>query len=433
MNFDWYSLDAIALIPLGLIGFIRWGMWSVRKLIGFTYKAQPARGYSVPVSIVTPVYKETPAAFEAAVDSWLANKPQEIIAVIDIVDEACAEIFKRKAAETVGVDMKLIMTDVPGKRPALALGIRSASCDIVALIDSDTLWEPDAMPKLIAPFENPKVAGVTCRQAVDNPRTLGEKLSSLIFELRYADELPFLAVGDQGFSCLSGRTAVYRRPVLLPLLDQMVHETFWGRPCISGEDKRLTYLVQAAGHKTRYQDSVTVTTFAPPKLSTLLKQKVRWTRNSWRADLRALTQRWVWKRPVLAFYLVDKCVSAVTTLIAPLFLAVALYLGEYSLAGLIVIWWLISRFLKAAPYLQKYPKDIWIVPVFVIFGFVQAVLRIFALATMNRQGWMTRGHATAPQQRLSRAAVTAGAYLATGSVMALVVLTVVGYRQLAVP
>jgi hypothetical protein len=44
-------------------------------------------------------------------------------------------------------------------------------------------------------------------------------------------------------SCLSGRTVAYRRSVALEVLPELVNETFFGRPCVSGDDGRLTWLV----------------------------------------------------------------------------------------------------------------------------------------------------------------------------------------------
>jgi len=249
---DWLGI-AIVAVPIGLIGFIRWGSWLIRKIVGFFYVAEPARGHTGRVSIVTPVYQEDPRIFEVALDSWVASKPHEIIAVIDEADQACARLFAGKASQTQGVSLRLITTAVPGKRPALAQGVLAAEGELVALVDSDTIWEPDCLPKLTSPFAYPEVGGVTCRQRVYLPTTLSQKLTSLIFELRYADEMRFLGKMDQGFSCLSGRTALYRRDAILPYLDDLVNETFWGRQCISGDDKRLTYLLQAQGYKTRFQ------------------------------------------------------------------------------------------------------------------------------------------------------------------------------------
>jgi hyaluronan synthase len=210
----------------------------------------------------------------------------------------------------------------------------------------------------------------------------------------------------------------------------MLNEKFWGRQCISGEDKRLTYLVQGNGYKTAYQDNVEVTTFCETSLLNLLKQKIRWTRNSWRADLRALTQRWLWRRPVLAFYLLEKSISAFTILVSPIVFGIALYTGNLILAGSIIIWWMISRFLKSLPYLQKNPRDLWMVPLFVVLGFVLGLLKIYALMTMNRQGWLTRQASTrtVPAAQ-SRVVATLAPYLGTGGAVVILFLSVLGYLR----
>lgn len=434
MGAYWFEGAAIYL-PLGIIGVVRWAVWILKKLVGFLYRAESAGGdlgassCGLGVSIVTPVFQEDVQAFSMSLDSWISNRPREIIAVIDSSDTECARLFEQRASVTTETRLRLIVTSEPGKRPALARGILEARGSIVALVDSDTIWEPHSLPSLTVPFLDEKVGGVVPRQEIYQPKTLSQKLSSLIFELRYADELPFLGKMDQGFSCLSGRTALYRRAALIPILDEMVHERFFGRPCISGEDKRLTYLVQSRGYRTKFQGNVTVHTFAPPDLATLLKQKTRWTRNSWRADLRALTQGWLWRRPVLAFYLLDKSVAGFTVLISPMFLGLAIYLHHWPIAVAIPIWWLVSRFIKALPYLQRRPKDLWIVPVFVVLGFLLGVIKIFTLVTLNKQGWLTRERPDAARRSSKIMLSPAISYLATGAMLTLLFLGVIGYSR----
>ena len=80
-------------LPLGIIGFWRWGTWLVRKLVSTFYK--PSRqAYQASVSVVTPVYNEDPEVFRQALASWRANSPLEIIAVIDHTDKRCIEKFE---------------------------------------------------------------------------------------------------------------------------------------------------------------------------------------------------------------------------------------------------------------------------------------------------------------------------------------------------
>jgi hypothetical protein len=44
--------------------------------------------------------------------------------------------------------VEVIPIDIPGKRPALAVGVDASSTDIVVLVDSDVIWEPDVLAKL---------------------------------------------------------------------------------------------------------------------------------------------------------------------------------------------------------------------------------------------------------------------------------------------
>ena len=98
---DWYPF----LIPLGLIGIWRWGVWLTKKTFGLFYQAKKA-GFRASVSVVTPVYNENPQTFTSALESWKRNKPNEIIAVIDYTDKTCIKIFKDFAKKTRFVKIK---------------------------------------------------------------------------------------------------------------------------------------------------------------------------------------------------------------------------------------------------------------------------------------------------------------------------------------
>ncbi|MEB0015085.1 chitooligosaccharide synthase NodC, partial [Glaciimonas sp. Cout2] len=77
---------------------------------------------------------------------------------------------------------------------------------------------------------------------------------------------------------MSGRTAVYRRAAVLPVLDHLENEFFLGRRCISGDDGRLTWLVLASGYKTVHQASARALSMFPTGFRAFVKQRVRWSR-----------------------------------------------------------------------------------------------------------------------------------------------------------
>lgn len=380
--------------PLGVIGAWRWGMWLWQKVIGLGYRplktGQPLnRQYSL--SIITPVYNEDTEVFRRALDSWQRNEPDEMIAVIDASDTDNVAVF-REVAPSFRKAL-LIITEIPGKRPALAEGIRAATSEIVALSDSDTLWDADIAPLLLAPFDNPSIGGVAPRQAVLAPRTLSEQLFSIRLDLRYLQEYPYLMVVGDALTCLSGRTAVYRRDALLPLLDDLVFETFLGSRCISGEDKRLTSLVLSNGWRVRYEKNACVRTFGTPDLRTYFSQNLRWGRNSWRTDLRLMTQGWVWRRePFFAYHLIDRAIQPFTLLLGPTFFGLSLALGQYSAALILFLWWMVSRTIKLLPHLRQYPKHLLVVPAYIVTTYLLALIKIYALFTLNYQSWITRWH-----------------------------------------
>lgn len=375
------------LVPLGVIGIWRWSVWMIKEIVGLHYQPK-TKPYKAEVSIVTPVYNEDPKVFTAALESWKKNKPAEIIAVIDYTDKACIRIFEKFKKTFSGA--VLIVTKIPGKRQALADGIKEARNEIVALVDSDTIWAEDVMENGLPPFNDAKMAGVATYQSVLNPKTFAQKIFDVQLDLRYKHEYPFLAASGDALVCLSGRTAFYRKEIITPMLDDLVNEKFLGKPVISGDDKRLTYLVLKAGYKVAYQNNSHVYTPGMESLRAYLKQRLRWTRNGLRADLGAIFNGWPLKHPALLFFQVDKFLQAFVVILSPIYFFVSLYLQLWVAAGVIFCWWFVSRAIKIHPYLSKNPKNIYILPGYVVYSFFTGLLKIYAFFTLNTQGWITR-------------------------------------------
>lgn len=386
------SQSLIVFIPVGLIGGWRWAVWLMRNLIGSYYHSVDPTGSPLSLSIVTPVYNEDPQLFRTALDSWAANLPQQLIAVIDYTDTDCIAVFHEFVSQhhNRDIDFQLVVTQKPGKRAALADGILASTMDIVALVDSDTIWADDIRELILPPFADGAVGGVGTRQNVLKPQTLSQRLFDVYLDLRYLDEIRFLAAAGDALTCLSGRTAVYRRSAVTPLVDELVNETFLGKPVISGDDKCLTHLVQRDGWKVCYQSNARVYTPGAERIRVFLRQRLRWSRNSWRADLRALSGKWLWKRRALAFQLLDRLVQPVTTLIAPTYFILSLFYQQWLTTIILLVWWFISRTLKIWPHLKRRRSNIIILPAYIFTSYWFAVMRIYAFFTMNEQGWITR-------------------------------------------
>jgi cellulose synthase/poly-beta-1,6-N-acetylglucosamine synthase-like glycosyltransferase len=368
--------------PLGILGLIRWSLWLVRRVPAVLYT--PIVGdYRLPMSIVVPVYQEDPEVFETAINSWLANKVAEVILVIDVTDSACIAIARR-------YPVSVLLTEVPGKRDALRKGWNAASTDLVALVDSDTIWAPDVYAEVCKPFADPRVGGVGTRQNVYRPHGFLARITDMFLDHRYYDENACQSYVGQAVSCLSGRTAIYRRALLMEIERDFMHETFWGVQCLSGDDKRLTTLILERGHLTYMQRSALVWSTFPTGWKQFRSQRLRWARNTWRSDLRALSHGWSWRHPFLAYTMLDKAVSCFTLLVGPSYLVYSLITQRWLFVAVLAIWWQVSRSAKLLPHLRRQPSSFFIILGYVVVSWVMALIKIRALVTIRQQRWLTR-------------------------------------------
>ncbi|GAA0930157.1 glycosyltransferase [Pseudonocardia zijingensis] len=368
--------------PLGVLGLIRWGTWLVRRIPAVLYKPV-INEHRLPLSIVVPVYQEDPEILATAIESWLANDVEEVILVIDASDTTCQDVAAR-------YPVTVLITDVPGKRDALRRGWRAARTELVALVDSDTIWADDVAVEVAKPFADPRIGGVGTRQSVYGSRGFLARITDMFLDHRYFDENAAQSLLGKAVSCLSGRTAVYRRELLLDIEDDFMNETFWGVQSLSGDDKRLTTLVLERGHLTYMQRTAEVWSTFPDRWRTFFRQRLRWARNTWRSDMRALSKPWVWRHPFLAYTMIDKGVSSFTLLLGPIAMGYALVTQNWILAGVLLLWWQVSRAAKLAPHIRRRPSSFFFVLGYVVVSWLMAIIKITALVTIRKQAWLTR-------------------------------------------
>jgi hyaluronan synthase len=367
-------------------------MYRPIKGVKITGKNRPS------VSIVTPVYNEDPVLFEKALQSWIANGVDEIIAVIDKSNVRHIVNFERNYIRKKhgSTKLRMIVTPKPGKRAALADGISRAKGDIIALVDSDTVWDGQVIAKSLPYFTNPAIGAVTVAQRISNPDTISNVLFDMLLWNRYAEEVPFLLGMGNAFNTLSGRTAIYRREALLndkhDNMHHLRHEFFLGTRGVSGDDKRLTHLILEQGWHIAYAKGATVYTQGLGNARTFLKQRLRWTRNGWRASLRAVKDGWIFKHPALAYFVIDGFLQPFFMLLGPIAFVVACLSKEWLVASILVAWWVASRLIKLFGYFRAHPKRIIYLPSYILYTYTNALLKIYALGTLVEHSWATRGH-----------------------------------------
>jgi hyaluronan synthase len=243
------------------------------------------------------------------------------------------------------------------------------------------------------PFADPRVGAVSTRQSVHRPGwNVWRRVADWMIDLRYLDYVP--ATGMAGaVVCVSGRTAAYRRSAVLPVLEHLEHEFFLGRRCVAGDDGRLTWLVLASGYKTVYQRNARALSMFPNSFRAFCKQRVRWSRNSYRCYLTAAWNGWLWRVPLVSQVTVLQILFTPVTMFAAVYYVTTAAYGERGTTALVytLIWVLLGRAIRSASHLRRRPVDILLLPVVALtIAFVALPIKAYALVTMNKQGWLTR-------------------------------------------
>ncbi len=373
--------------PIGIAGFIVWSLWLYR-FVGSRLARPVVNEFRTTTSVVVPSYREDPDILIQCLATWLGNNPSEVILVVDEADVECL----RRLATVTDPRLRTIAFRHEGKRSALGVGIRAARGEIVVLSDSDTLWASDLLSAVQMPFVDPQVGAVGTQQNVYQRATsIWRRIADWMVNLRYYDYVP--AMGRKGgVICISGRTAAYRRSVIVPVLPNLEHEFFLGRRCVAGDDGRLTWLVLASGYKTMHQSSARALSMFPDTFRAFVKQRVRWSRNSARTYLTALWKGWLWRVPFVSK------VTVLQILLTPVTMALTLgYLLfsrlEFTPKGamLAASWLLIGRGVRGFSHLRRHPAEVFLLPLFaLVVIFVALPIKAYAILTMNKQGWLTR-------------------------------------------
>ncbi len=385
-NFLDIFLLGLQYTPMGLIGLWRWSIWLYKKFLSLFYKNYRSN-FTSNLSIVTPVYNEDPAIFEKALISWINEKPNEIIAIIDYTDKNCIHVFKTYQKNYSFLRLKI--TKIPGKRQSLYSGIVMSRHPIVALVDGDTIWEKNIKSKLLAPFENSKIGGVSTRQSVYNPSSIPAKLFDLDLDLRYLNDYRFISFTSDILYCLSGRTAVYRRKALMEVKETLINETYNNRKVISGDDKSLTFQIQKKWH-TYHQEEARVYTSPFDNYFKYINQRVRWSRNSWRYHFRFIKQAFKTKNFFFFFYLLDKSIQPFVLMYGLICFLTYILTNNSTMIILMLIWLLLSRSLKVTRHFREKPQDIILLPLFMLSNYVTGIITLYALFTLNTHNWITR-------------------------------------------
>ncbi|SED79300.1 Glycosyltransferase, catalytic subunit of cellulose synthase and poly-beta-1,6-N-acetylglucosamine synthase [Streptomyces sp. 3213] len=263
---------AAGLTVVGVAVMSRFGMMLI--LARRHYRQRNKRRFSWgptvtrPVTVIVPAYNEKECIANTLESLAKSTHPIEIIVVDDGSSDGTSEIA-REAARSFGMDnVRVIRQENAGKPAALNNGVRSASYDIVVMMDGDTVFEPDTVRQLVQPFADPEVGAVAGNAKVGNRNTvIGawqhiEYVMGFNLDRRMYDLLRCMPT-------IPGAIGAFRREAVLQV-GGMSEDTL-------AEDTDITIAMHREGWRVVYQEHARAWTEAPASLKQLWSQRYRWS------------------------------------------------------------------------------------------------------------------------------------------------------------
>jgi cellulose synthase/poly-beta-1,6-N-acetylglucosamine synthase-like glycosyltransferase len=249
----------IVIRVLLLIGFAR----AHRRLPSFVALCPP--GFAPDVSVVIPAYNEE-AGIAATVQSMVGSRYRgriEVIVVDDGSTDDTAAIVR--ALRVPGV--RLISQPNAGKPAALNTGIAAAASDILILVDGDTVFQPDTIAHLAAPFAAPRIGAVSGNTKVGNRRGILGGWQHIEYVMGFnLDRRMFDLLGT--IPTVPGAIGAFRRAAL--------DAVGWVSGQTLAEDTDLTMAICRTPWRVVYQPDAIAWTEAPASLRQLWRQRYRW-------------------------------------------------------------------------------------------------------------------------------------------------------------
>ncbi|MFI1356807.1 bifunctional polysaccharide deacetylase/glycosyltransferase family 2 protein [Streptomyces sp. NPDC020898] len=221
-----------------------------------------------PVTVIVPAYNEKECIANTLESLAKSTHPIEIIVVDDGSDDNTSQIARDAAIAFGMTNVRVIRQENAGKPAALNNGVRSASYDIVVMMDGDTVFEPDAVHQLVQPFADPEVGAVAGNAKVGNRNTvIGawqhiEYVMGFNLDRRMYDLLRCMPT-------IPGAIGAFRRDAVLEV-GGMSEDTL-------AEDTDITIAMHRAGWRVVYQEHARAWTEAPASLKQLWSQRYRWS------------------------------------------------------------------------------------------------------------------------------------------------------------
>lgn len=284
-----------------LISVVKYVMGMILRLTSPGIKIQKDFSCEPTVSVLMPCYNEGKTVYETIESISKSNYPSdkfEVIAQDDCSVDDSYEWMLKAQRDFTNIRVRTGRNEAnSGKARSVCNALQLSTAEIIISIDSDCIFDREAIRELTSCFAEPHIGSVGGRVGVRNPNdgvitTIQTIMYYFAFQLYKIPENWTRSVG-----CISGCLFAIRRELLLEMEPAIRSRHWFGVPVNQGEDRFLTHQTLLHGYGTYINNDALCWTTVPNTLSVLFKQQLRWRRSIVRDfffTLRTLPQH-VWK------------------------------------------------------------------------------------------------------------------------------------------
>ena len=236
------------------------------------------------VTVIVPAFNEA-VGIEATLRSIVHSTHPDVRVIV--VDDGSTDDTPNAVERLELSSVRLLRQSNQGKAAALRHGLAEADTEFIVMIDGDTVFEPETIPELILPFNDPAVGAVAGNTKVGNRRSLLAKFQHLEYTASSALErrvLDRLGIA----TCIPGAVGAFRRAAL-DSVGGPLSETL-------AEDADLTMSIVRAGWTVSFAPNARGWTEVPTTMGGFYKQRRRWAYGILQALIKhraAITERGV--------------------------------------------------------------------------------------------------------------------------------------------
>ncbi|MCJ1309641.1 hypothetical protein MMC25_003301 [Agyrium rufum] len=360
------------------------------------------------VTVVIPTLDGDGNELRRTLRSVLASGPQEIMLVTVEANTEKARIMLKELGMSI---VRVLSVPHPNKRIQMAKAIPEIRTEITIFADDDVSWPTTLLPWMLSPFEDSTYGGVGTNQRVIRAakptfsQNLWAYLNCLYLERRNFD-CAACSHMDGGVPCLSGRTVAYRTSILRDdaFIAGLKHEVWLGRYQLSVDDDNfITRWLVSHGHKIAFQwheEAEVLTTLEDNSM--FLKQCLRWSRSNWRSNITSMfVERIIWSEQPWSTYAVHLTTLSHWALIWDCWMVYCCISAfetdwrnqmqsEWIVLSSLLVWMLLSKVIKFPRHYARYPSDLCLVPVSILFGWLHGLIKLNALLTVTMTTWGSR-------------------------------------------